>query len=87
MQRAACALGFALGIECGGDGEGIGIKLDDGVKRGAAFIDGGDAIEIGLRECACGECARGHALLKVSDCGFFQFDALRRGCSSRRQGG
>ena len=55
--------------------EGIGIELDDGVKRRAALIDGGDAVEIGLSECVCGEAARGHALLQIGDGGFFQFES------------
>ena len=43
VHRAARAFGFALLIEGIGDGECVGIHLDDGVDRGAILIDLGDA--------------------------------------------
>jgi hypothetical protein len=34
MSRSAQLAGFAVGIECTGDGECIGIRLDHGVEQG-----------------------------------------------------
>ena len=73
MERAARAFGFALGVELVGDGEHLGIELDDAVERRAGFIDLGDPREIPIGQATRREFARPHALLQFRNGDFIEF--------------
>jgi len=72
-----------------GDGERLGIQLDDGIERGAGFVNFGDAREVPIGEIARGEPAGARAFLEAGDGHFVEFKRGNRGsrigrvCASR----
>ena len=80
-SATACA---ALGIQRIGFLQCVGIGLDHGIEPRAGVIDRGDAVQVGLGQCAAGQRARGHLLLERGDAGFLE--RKRRGCRGFRRG-
>ena len=71
VEGAAGTFLFALAIEVGGDGGGVGVQFDDGVEAGAlfadGFIDGADAGDLLVDQMGGGPVAGGEAFLKLGD--------------------
>ena len=70
VQRAAGALRPALGVERVGDGQRVGVGLDDAAQLRPAAIEGVDAVEVGLGQRARGQLPGGHSLLEIGERGF-----------------
>ena len=81
VQRAAHAPGLAFGVARVGFLECIGIGLDHGVECRAGIVDGGDAVEIGLRQRAAVQFAAGHACAQIGDVGFSEGERRRGQCA------
>ena len=67
MERPARPLLLALPVELAGDGQGVGIRLDDGVEPRPAVVDLVDALEVERDELLRGRFSRRHHLLKPGD--------------------
>ena len=65
VQRPAHLARPALGIARVGVGERGGVHLDDRVQPRSRIVDRRDAIEIGLRQRARRELARGHPIARI----------------------
>ena len=64
MQRPAHLAPAPFVVQTGGDGDGIGIRFDDGRQRRVQVTDAG---KVALREFAAGQPTRRHVALQFRD--------------------
>ena len=67
VERPARAFLRALPVELAGDGQGVGIHLDDGVETRSAPVDLLDPLEVERDEALGGRRSRRHHLLEPGD--------------------
>ena len=72
MKRAARMTASSFSVERVGDGQGVGVSLDDAAQRGAGTVDGFDAQQVGFDQLSRAERAGGHVGLQLVDGDFVQ---------------
>ena len=77
MQRAVDAVLSSLRVEPLGDGDGVGVLLDDGVEGRSAIVDIGDALQVEFGQRASGEFAGFEPGLQLGDGLLLHGDRLR----------